>query len=43
MRLASQKHEIVMRKREAWKKMERRALQELEENHRQLVAAAKLD
>ena len=43
MRLAKQKHEIVMRKKELEIQMEQMALQELEEGHRQRVAAAKLD
>ena len=43
MRLAKQKHEIAMRKKELEIKMEQMALQELEEDHRQRVAAAKLD
>ena len=43
MRLAKQKHEIAMRKKELEKQMEQMALQELEEDHRQRVAAAKLD
>ena len=43
MRLAKQKHEIAMRKKELEIQMEKMALQELEEDHRQRVAAAKLD
>ena len=43
MRLAKQKHEIAMRKMELEIQMEQMALQELEEDHRQRVAAAKLD
>ena len=43
MRLAKQKHEIAMRKKELEIQMEQMALQELEEDHRQRVAAAKLD
>ena len=43
MRLAKQKHEIAMRKKELELLMEQMALQELEEDHRQRVAAAKLD
>ena len=43
MRLAKQKREIAMRKKELEKQMEQMALQELEEDHRQRVAAAKLD
>ena len=43
MRLAKQKHEIAMRKKELELQMEQMALQELEEDHRQRVAAAKLD
>ena len=43
MRLAKQKHEIAMRKKELEIKMEQMALQELEEDHRQRVPAAKLD
>ena len=43
MRLAKQKHEIAMRKKELEKQMEQMALQELEEDHRQRVAAAKID
>ena len=43
MRLAKQKHEIAMRKKEFEKQMEQMALQELEEDHRQRVATAKLD
>ena len=42
-RLAKQKHEIAMRKNELEIQMEQMALQELEEDHRQRVAAAKLD
>ena len=42
MRLAKQKHEIAMRKKELEIQMEQMALQELEEDHRQRVAAAKL-
>ena len=42
MRLAKQNHEIAMRKKELQIKMEQMALQELEEDHRQRVAAAKL-
>ena len=43
MCLAKQKHEIAMRKKELEIQMEQMALQELEEDHRQRVAAAKLD
>ena len=43
MRLAKQKHEIAMREKELEKQMEQMALQKLEEDHRQRVAAAKLD
>ena len=43
MRLAKQKHEIAMRKKELEIQMEQMALQELEEDHRQRVAAVKLD
>ena len=43
MRPAKQKHEISMRKKELEIQMEQMALQELEEDDRQLVAAAKLD
>ena len=43
MLLAKQKHEIAMRKKELEIQMEQMALQELEEDHRQRVAAAKLD
>ena len=43
MRLAKQKQEIAMRKKELEIQMEQMALQELEEDHRQRVAAAKLD
>ena len=43
MRIAKQKHEIAMRKKELEIQMEQMTLQELEENHRQHVAAAKLD
>ena len=43
MRLAKQKHEIAMREKELEIQMEQMALQELEEDHRQRVAAAKLD
>ena len=43
MRLAKQKHEIAMRKKELETQMGQMALQELEEDHRQRVAAAKLD
>ena len=43
MRLAKQKHEIAMRKKKLEIKIEQIALQELEEDHRQRVAAAKLD
>ena len=43
MRLAKQKHEIAMRKKELEIQMEQMALQELEEDHRQRVAAAKID
>ena len=43
MRLAKEKHEIAMRKKELEIQMEQMALQELEEDHRQRVAAAKLD
>ena len=42
MRLAKQKHEISMRKKELEVQMEQMALQEMEEDHRQRVAAAKL-
>ena len=43
MRLAKQKREIAMRKKELEIQMELMALRELEEDHQQLVAAAKLD
>ena len=43
MRLAEQKHEIAMRKKEFEIQMEQMSLQQLEEDHRQRVAAAKLD
>ena len=43
MRLAKQKHEIAMRKKELEIQMEQMALHEVEEDHRQRVAAAKLD
>ena len=43
LRLAKQKHEITMRKKELEVQMEQMALQELEEDHRHRVAAAKLD
>ena len=43
MRLAKQKQEIAMRKKELEIQMEQMTLQELEEDHRQRVAAAKLD
>ena len=43
MRLAKQKHEIARRKKELEIQMEQMALQELDEDHRQRVAAAKLD
>ena len=43
MRLAKQKHEIAMRKKELEIQMEQMPLQELEEDHRQRAAAAKLD
>ena len=43
MRLAKQKHKIALRKKELEIKMEQMALQNLEEGHRQRVAAAKLD
>ena len=43
MRLAKQKHEIAMRKKELEIQIEQMALQDLEEDHRQRVAAAKLD
>ena len=43
MRLAKQKHEIAMRKKELEIQLEQMAIQELEEDHRQRVAAAKLD
>ena len=43
MRLVKQKHEIAMRKKEFEIQMEQMALQQLEEDHRQRVAAAKLD
>ena len=41
--LAKQKHEIAMRKKELEIQMEQMSLQELEEDHRQRVAAAKLN
>ena len=43
MRLAKQRHEIAMRRKELEIPMEQMALQELEEGHRQRVAAAKID
>ena len=43
MCLAKQKHEIAMRKKELEIQTEQIALQELEEDHRQRVAAAKLN
>ena len=43
MRLGKQKHKIAMRKKELGIQMEQMALQELEEDHRQRSAAAKLD
>ena len=43
MRLAKQKHEIAMRKKQLEIQMEQMALQELEEDQRQRVAKAKLD
>ena len=43
MRLAKQKHEIAMRRKELEKQMEQMVLQELEEDHRQRVAEVKLD
>ena len=43
MRLAKQKHDIAMRKKELEIQMEQMTLQELEEDHHQRVAAAKLD
>ena len=43
MRLAKQKHKIAMRKKALELQKEQMALQELEEDHRQCVAAAKLD
>ena len=43
MRLTKQKHEIAMREKELEIQMEQMVLQELEEDHRQRVAAAKLD
>ena len=43
MRLAKQKHKVAMRKKELEIQMEQMALQELEKDHRQRVAAAKLD
>ena len=43
MLLAKQKHEIAMRKKELEIEKEQMALQELEEDHHQRVAAAKLD
>ena len=43
MRLVKQKHGIAMIKKELEIQMEQMALQELEEDHRQRVAAAKLD
>ena len=43
MRLAKEQHEIAMRKNELEIQIEQMALQELEEDHRQRVAAAKLD
>ena len=42
MRLGKQKHQIAMRKKELEIQMEQMALQELEEDHRQRVAAANL-
>ena len=43
MRLAKQKHEIAMRKKELELQIEQMAIQELEEDHGQRFAAAKLD
>ena len=43
MRLAKQKHEMAMRKKELELQMEQMALQEIEEDHCQRVAATKLD
>ena len=43
MRLAKKQHKIVMRKKELEKQMEQMALQEVEEDHRQRVAATRLD
>ena len=43
MRLSKQKHEIALRKKELEIQTEQMALQEMEEDHRQRVAAAKLD
>ena len=43
MRLDKQKHEIALAKKEVEIQMEQMAHQELEEEHRQRVAAAKLD
>ena len=43
MRLAKQKHEIAMRKEDLEIQMEQMAFQELEEDHRQRVAAAKIN
>ena len=43
MRLAKQKHKIAMGKKELEIQMEQMTLQESEEDHRQRVAAAKLD
>ena len=43
MRIAKQKNAIAMRKKELEIQMELMTLQELEKNHRQRVAAAKLD
>ena len=43
MRLAKQKHEIAIRKKELEIQIEQMAFHELEEDHRQRVAAAKLD
>ena len=43
MRLAEQKHETSMRKKDLEKQMEQMALQQLEEDYRQRVAAAKIN
>ena len=43
MRLTKQRHKIAMRKKELEIQIEQMELQELEEDHRQRVAAAKLD